>query len=728
MERELRPRESMGPLNKTLGFTLHWTAGWTGQRTGAGWINKYERTPPVRVACNYVLDRNGSLMLFCDHHRVGWHAAPLHRVHASIELCQVGGARIRGRDLYAYATWKQGKIGNTAIEDDRWHAGTGAGHGYGLWYRMRFMDARPDRGGRSNNKLELLSDDQWETLIPLCRWYCAEFEVPKNFIRNPWIRTRQMTWDWLRENEPEYRINWLTSVKTESQISGLNSRTCHSGRHSQLLDYYMKRFEGFCGHMHVSTKSDPGAQFDWYKFYRAVIDEWWFPFDVSGERVFDLQGPNLDLYAHNHWEVNGRGNVYGREVEEEGQRRVVYYNPEAIRQYYQNNEEANSGFYPLGVNNMWHGGMHFNFSNPKQLFACANGELVAFRLKPDDPDQQDDRKASANFMLLKHDVYYKKGEGDKLDYTQEPAIFYSLYMHVRAENFNFSEEADTNPHWLNRIIRAKKDAHGDLSAIDAVSASNYDRARNRNNNPPLIEERSTLQQREQYADELLNTIRQGNIVFPKGKVFVDGSLQDAPFPIYLGDRLCNAGRNFGRHYFHFEVFTNEEIREAPWNDDNLKVEDDNQFYDPQMVSRIVGRNIDLDGDGIESNEIKQVLPRLRRAKVKFKSEWSLQQSDLPEPARPIWPRIEKFMWWREVKQGMSSGGSGGAGGSGGGSAGELPDNGVVWHYHPLEFMKFINERTRKAEAACHKIWNPTPQAASDSGSGGGGGSGDAGGS
>ncbi len=73
---------------------------------------------------------------------------------------------------------------------------------------------------------------------------------------------------------------------------------------------------------------------------------------------------------------------------------------------------AEDGFYPLGANGMWHGGIHFDQNTAARLKqgdgirAIADGEVVAYRLDSKYPEQdyQDGRHAlySTGFVLIRH--------------------------------------------------------------------------------------------------------------------------------------------------------------------------------------------------------------------------------------------------------------------------------------------------------------------------------------
>ncbi|WP_235879283.1 lytic transglycosylase domain-containing protein [Burkholderia sp. USMB20] len=73
---------------------------------------------------------------------------------------------------------------------------------------------------------------------------------------------------------------------------------------------------------------------------------------------------------------------------------------------------AEDGFYPLGANGMWHGGIHFDQNTATRLKqgdgirAIADGDVVAYRLDSKYPEQryQDGRHAlySTGFVLIRH--------------------------------------------------------------------------------------------------------------------------------------------------------------------------------------------------------------------------------------------------------------------------------------------------------------------------------------
>ncbi|AOI58179.1 hypothetical protein WI26_11490 [Burkholderia diffusa] len=86
---------------------------------------------------------------------------------------------------------------------------------------------------------------------------------------------------------------------------------------------------------------------------------------------------------------------------------------------------AEDGFYPLGANGMWHGGIHFDQNTAAQLKqgdgirAIADGEVVAYRLDSKYPEQdyQDGRHAlySTGFVLIRHRLQLPPAPPPKTD-------------------------------------------------------------------------------------------------------------------------------------------------------------------------------------------------------------------------------------------------------------------------------------------------------------------------
>jgi hypothetical protein len=116
--------------------------------------------------------------------------------------------------------------------------------------------------------------------------------------------------------------------------------------------------------------------------------------------------------------------------------------------YYDALAKANGGFYPMGANGLWHGGVHFDAGTgalleQSSVRCIADGEVIAYRIDERYPktqygnDPEDTRPFSTGFVLVKHRL-----ELPALPTTAaatpastapaaEALTFYSLYMHLR---------------------------------------------------------------------------------------------------------------------------------------------------------------------------------------------------------------------------------------------------------------------------------------------------------
>lgn len=176
-------------------------------------------------------------------------------------------------------------------------------------------------------------------------------------------------------------------------------------------------FSGTIAHWHVSPdRWDPGPGFDWQRVYYGMLGEFnAFPIELD-------EGVNITQLME----------------------------PEKVReyadQYYSNNEtQGNGGWYPMGINQTWHGGIHLVVPDkPKRrVFSMFDGVLVAARF-----GKAPTRLGHNNFMLLRHDIPIPAAtEGGEA----KTFIFYSLYMHL--EPIDFNNLHDDTPPWVKEVMR-----------------------------------------------------------------------------------------------------------------------------------------------------------------------------------------------------------------------------------------------------------------------------------
>jgi murein DD-endopeptidase MepM/ murein hydrolase activator NlpD len=78
--------------------------------------------------------------------------------------------------------------------------------------------------------------------------------------------------------------------------------------------------------------------------------------------------------------------------------------PREVGDYHREVEtSASGGYYPLGANNYWHGGVHLQKPAGTTLFAPVDGTIVAARLHPS-PDPKRLPYGDTNFIVLRHEL------------------------------------------------------------------------------------------------------------------------------------------------------------------------------------------------------------------------------------------------------------------------------------------------------------------------------------
>ncbi|MGY0559257.1 calcium-binding protein [Luteimonas sp. A277] len=129
------------------------------------------------------------------------------------------------------------------------------------------------------------------------------------------------------------------------------------------------------------------------------------------------------------------------------------------KDYFQALSQAEDGFFPIGYNGQWHGGIHFGAETGRSLaqdggIRCiADGQVIAYRIDEDYPTVKYDSCAAATysrgFVLVRHRLQLPpapqaagaNGEGTPAADAQPSLLFFSLYMHIR--NWNaYKADAD----------------------------------------------------------------------------------------------------------------------------------------------------------------------------------------------------------------------------------------------------------------------------------------------
>ena len=255
--------------------------------------------------------------------------------------------------------------------------------------------------------------------------------------------------------------------------------------------------------------------------------------------------------------------------------------------------KAKAGFYPIGKNGLWHGGIHLD-KGTSQAFdqsrvnCMTHGEVVAYRIDDEYPVStysgrppfQIRAPFSTGFVLVRHILQPKVPTTADESNPKPPALtFYSLYMHLKCwSDYRRDEKLARPAFWgsgiyivntrsgeLNVRSEARKNASiiGKLSKGAQVRASGegeflkLEQVISGNNEPPLpLREDGSLLG---YVSSLFLAAQSE----PKATGSV--VLIDPPLPIKAGDLIGHVGKyqnqsdSSPQELLHLEVFSCEDV-------------------------------------------------------------------------------------------------------------------------------------------------------------------------
>jgi N-acetyl-anhydromuramyl-L-alanine amidase AmpD len=382
---------------------------------------------------------------------------------------------------------------------------------------------------------------------------------------------------------------------------------------NKLVDYI--KFRGIVAHWHiVASKWDPGPGFDWERVLIGVRgSQLYYPVTLPGTRNL-AQTPKEQAL-------------------------------EDAEPYFRVTEDGEGGFFPIGVNQAWHSGVHLNVPKATAVLCPADGKIVVAR-----NTAPDERLGSPNFVLCKHE--FTIGEAKK--------TVFSLMMHLRREKIANDSEVP----WIRRLVGR---GIGDESLPEDPDESA----------PGLkgfINERIALLDVEVKAGELLGHTDQFNSDMLGG-----GELEDvldfamfAPQPLTTKgggafenieddadqDILCNA-----RSIWKRIVRKPEDLKGLVEGSYPIAPSDVREFYNdaklPTSMRWVAARH------PLEWSD-KTEYDQLFGGGVDF--EWSARRQ-----ARRFLQKIKKFLWWDDGVTEHT----------------ELPEERMVYCYHPITLLAWV---------------------------------------
>lgn len=150
------------------------------------------------------------------------------------------------------------------------------------------------------------------------------------------------------------------------------------------------------------------------------------------------------------------------------------------QQFYAALAKAQDGYYPLGSNGLWHGGVHFDeasglVSAQSEVRCIADGQVVAYRIDDTYPATvYTDRTAfaSTGFVLVKHLLEMPAPAAPSDSATAQAAgpilTFYSLYMHLLdMEGYRTKTPLLERPsYWVNGGYQVKADVSDPVEGLN----------------------------------------------------------------------------------------------------------------------------------------------------------------------------------------------------------------------------------------------------------------------
>jgi|GEM_PF-2865926 len=507
-----------------------------------------------------------------------------------------------------------------------------------------------------------LQEEQYSSLILLLRHLCITHRIPRVFLG---LTTEEM-----------YKPFLWRHTGDEQSRKAASERIHH--------------FRGILHHRNVNNPKDrkkngkmvpsgpkpcPGI-LNRNRIFRGITDNWWMPVDIDGTLRNYYTGPIDPL----PWKAGEETqNAYFRPS---GDRSCLegtvmknadidalsearhYFDCSQTDLYYAITESKQGGCFPVGSNLMWHGGVHIPVSDANPwVYAAACGTIVAARLNPSDTPT-DAVFGSQRFILIRHAVYpytepdvdcsAQQGNGNtskakntdlKIKYTdsnkrdkngnpENPVYIFSLYMHMAP--FVASIDEKTNPPWFNIWRRTNPDADID--------------------------------------------VRDG-----RGIVFAPN------MEVSLGDILGRGGMFRGGRKIHFEIIGHRDSELKIIDNDPFTVRtedtDENAMCNADAINSLID---DVSGDGVDRDDIFRAASRMRNVKVLHMSEWALTDESQIEVLVPnkkkrseFWPHLHRFSWFKEATSANPD------------LSRQLGEKGFFWHYHPITFMKYMNELVHK---------------------------------
>jgi hypothetical protein len=377
---------------------------------------------------------------------------------------------------------------------------------------------------------------------------------------------------------------------------------------------------------------------------------------------------------------------------------------DAFAKYYTHTEqEFTGGYFPIGANTSWHGGLHLKGTEAIPVHAIAPGTVVCARMPVQDPQKDQLAYGSRNFVLIRHDNNAKP--------------WYSLYYHLKSIAMD-SEEAQKIS-WLNAsFLKFKKNRNfreepNEKSTILKTFQANADEAEiiDKSQSPwyevvdPATGSSGFVNFAADVADEvakpsadLSDKFSQGDAVYQIGKTVNAGDIIG-----YVGKGIhFENGARADADIIHWEIFSSELIGQD-W--EQIEDPDDNYTCNSETLIKLVDKDRDNE---LEPDEVidffadEQKAAAMRGYACKFKSDWSVDWKSFSEELKKqnilAYPeKLSLYNFWPDACKCDTT----------------LQADGKVWHYNPIAFIEKMQKSAQGEPSAGAAAAQPAPSAEFD---------------
>ena len=347
------------------------------------------------------------------------------------------------------------------------------------------------------------------------------------------------------------------------------------------------------------------------------------------------------------------------------------------------------GYFPLGLQGSWHGGIHLACEKDGSIHCCSDGVVVAARLPSKDPAKP--VHGSRNFVLVRHE-------------TADHQPYWSLYMHLRPNPLSESDpRLQLAMPWLFRLtltktedggtaLRASPDAKSALvrsvatgesfAVLDTETAGKHIWYHVQS---PQDGSRGWIAKTERVTCAMgipeLQQLQKGDVVALNRPIRYAAC-------VGFADPQCRSGDAI---YFHWEIFSKDPLPGGWQEVCDQETQNRQWLNDPELLRQILNRN--KMGNYVDRLTPERIVHTcveplddngkiLRGCAIKFTSEWAIEWSTAADEAKvesvtknQVVKEFQPYSYWKDaVAAGVK----------------DLPSDGKVWHYNPREALNRLH--------------------------------------